>query len=78
MVCMKSQSLWARRYFVSTIGIDEHLIRRYVRHQYHHNQTEQPSLFEKLISITTAVLPAIKPANTKPPALRPVVGYFIA
>ena len=46
----EKQSLWARGYFVSTIGLDEHLIRRYVRHQRHHNQTDQPSLFEKLTS----------------------------
>ena len=46
----EKQSLWARGYFVSTIGIDEFIIRRYVRHQYHHNQTDQPSLFEKLTS----------------------------
>lgn len=38
-------SLWARGYFVSSIGLDEHLIRRYVRHQYDKNQLEQPSLF---------------------------------
>jgi putative transposase len=38
-------SLWARGYFVSTIGIDEFIIKRYVRHQYHHNQLEQPTLF---------------------------------
>lgn len=44
------QSLWARGYFASSIGLDEHIIRRYVRHQYHHNQVEQASLFEKLIS----------------------------
>ncbi|MFH0952116.1 MAG: IS200/IS605 family transposase [Patescibacteria group bacterium] len=44
------ESLWARGYFASTIGIDEHIIRRYVRHQYHHNQINQPSLFDKLTS----------------------------
>ena len=44
------QSLWARGYFASSIGLDEHLIRRYVRHQHHHNQVDQASLFEKLIS----------------------------
>ena len=44
------QSLWARGYFVSTMGIDEHILRRYVKHQYHHNEVEQPSLFTKLIS----------------------------
>ena len=44
------QSLWARGYFVSTIGIDEHIIRRYVKYQNHHNEVEQPSLFTKLIS----------------------------
>ena len=44
------QSLWARGYFASIIGLDEHIIRRYVRHQHHHNQVEQASLFEKLIS----------------------------
>ena len=45
----EKESLWARGYFVSTIGLDEHLIRRYVKHQNHHAQTDQPSLFEKLI-----------------------------
>ncbi|OIR03569.1 transposase IS200 like protein [mine drainage metagenome] len=42
------QSLWARGYFVPTMGIDEFIIRRYVSHQHHHNEVEQPSLFEKL------------------------------
>jgi len=42
-------SLWARGYFVSTIGMDETIIRRYVRHQYHHNEVDQESLFEKLL-----------------------------
>jgi putative transposase len=42
------KSLWARGYFVSSIGIDEMLIRRYVRHQSKHNQVSQPSLFDKL------------------------------
>ncbi len=45
----ETNSLWARGYFVSTIGIDEHIIRRYVKHQHHHNELDQPSLFEKLI-----------------------------
>lgn len=45
----EKESLWARGYFVSTIGIDEYIIRRYVKHQYNHHQTEQPSLFDKLI-----------------------------
>lgn len=44
----EKESLWARGYFVSTIGIDEHIIQRYVRHQSHHNQLNQPSLFDKL------------------------------
>ena len=44
------KSLWARGYFVSTIGMDEVVIRRYVRHQHHHNEVDQPSLFNKLIS----------------------------
>jgi putative transposase len=43
-------SLWARGYFSSTIGLDEHIIRRYVKHQSHHNEVEQPSLFDKLTS----------------------------
>ncbi|MDO8601796.1 MAG: transposase [bacterium] len=43
-------SLWARGYFVSTIGIDEAIIRRYVAHQHHHNEVDQPSLFDKLIA----------------------------
>lgn len=42
-------SLWARGYFVSTIGMDETIIRRYVRHQHHHNEVEQESLFNKLL-----------------------------
>ena len=45
----EKESLWARGYFVSTIGLDEHLIRRYVRHQHYHNQVDQPSLFDKLL-----------------------------
>lgn len=45
----EQHSLWARGYFVSTIGIDEQIIRRYVKHQHHHNEVNQPSLFEKLI-----------------------------
>ena len=44
------QSLWARGYFASTIGLDENIIRRYVKHQHHHNEIEQPSLFDKLLS----------------------------
>jgi len=40
-------SMWARGYFVSSIGLDEHLIRRYVRHQDRH-QTSHPSLFDFL------------------------------
>ena len=46
----EKESLWARGYFVSTIGLDEHLIRRYVKHQDHHHEINQPSLFAKLIS----------------------------
>lgn len=46
----EKESLWARGYFVSTIGLDEMIIRRYVKHQHHHNQIDQPSLFNKLIS----------------------------
>ena len=42
-------SLWARGYFVSTIGIDEYIIRRYVKHQTSHNQIDMPTLFDKLI-----------------------------
>ena len=42
------RSMWARGYFVSTIGIDELIVRRYVRHQAKHNQIDQPSLFEKI------------------------------
>ncbi|MCP4633073.1 MAG: IS200/IS605 family transposase [candidate division Zixibacteria bacterium] len=39
-LCNKG-SLWARGYFVSTVGIDEEVIRRYVRHQSKHNQIQQ-------------------------------------
>jgi len=44
----EKESLWARGYFVSTIGIDEFIIRRYVKHQDKHNQVSQPSLFDKI------------------------------
>ena len=33
-------SLWARGYFVSTVGVDEEVIKRYVRHQSKHNQIQ--------------------------------------
>ena len=39
-------SLWARGYFASSIGLDQHIIRRYVRHQKDKHQIEQPSLFD--------------------------------
>lgn len=42
------ESLWARGYFASTIGLDEHLIRRYVKHQNKRHQRDHPSLFDKL------------------------------
>ena len=44
------QSLWARGYFVSSVGIDEQIIRRYVKHQHHHNELDQPSLFDKVFA----------------------------
>jgi putative transposase len=44
-ICDKG-SLWARGYFVSTIGIDEFIIRRYVKHQSKHNQKDLPTLFD--------------------------------
>ena len=40
-------SMWARGYFASTIGMDEQVIRRYVKHQDKH-QTSHPSLFDFL------------------------------
>ena len=36
-------SLWARGYFVSTVGIDEIAVRNYVNNQKHH-QVEMPKL----------------------------------
>lgn len=39
-------SLWARGYFVSTVGVNEYMIRRYVRYQEKHNQVDTPSLFD--------------------------------
>lgn len=38
-------SLWARGYFVSTIGIDENIIKRYVKNQTKH-QVDLPRLFD--------------------------------
>ncbi|NUQ57148.1 MAG: IS200/IS605 family transposase [Candidatus Paceibacter sp.] len=37
-------TLWARGYYVSTIGINEHQIRNYIKNQQHH-QVEMPTLF---------------------------------
>lgn len=44
----EQNSLWARGYFASTVGIDEFIIRRYVKHQDHHNEVDQASLFQFL------------------------------
>lgn len=44
-LCHKG-SLWARGYFVSTIGCDEEIIKRYVKHQSKHDQVDQPSLWD--------------------------------
>lgn len=38
-------ALWARGYFVSTLGLNEIQIKNYIRNQYHH-QIEQPQLFK--------------------------------
>ena len=38
-LCHKG-SLWARGYFVSTVGVDEEVIKRYVKHQSKHNQIQ--------------------------------------
>jgi len=40
---LPSGSLWARGYFVSTVGINEYTIRKYIQHQ-HHEQVELPKL----------------------------------
>lgn len=42
------ESMWARGYFASTIGTDEYIVRRYVKHQEEHHQVSQPSLFDQL------------------------------
>jgi putative transposase len=47
-LCHKG-SLWATGYFVSTIGADEYIVRRYVKNQDKHHQMEQPSLWSSLI-----------------------------
>lgn len=44
----EKHSLWARGYYASTMGMDEYIVRRYVRHQHNNNEVDQPSLFEKL------------------------------
>ena len=36
-------TLWERGYFVSTIGLDEHMVKNYVANQSHH-QVEMPKL----------------------------------
>ena len=40
-----SGSFWARGYFVTTVGIDEMIVRKYVENQQHH-QIELPTLFD--------------------------------
>ena len=40
-----SGSFWARGYFVTTVGIDEIIVRKYVENQQHH-QVELPTLFD--------------------------------
>lgn len=46
-LCYKG-SLWSRGYFVSTIGIDQKVIERYVRHQEKHNRIPQPTLWDTI------------------------------
>ena len=44
----QGQRFWARGYFVSTVGRDEQIIRRYIREQEKEDQrVEQLTLFEK-------------------------------
>ena len=40
------ENFWARGYFVSTVGLDEHVVRNYIRHQEKKDASyEQKSLF---------------------------------
>ncbi len=40
------EHFWARGYFVSTVGLDEHVVREYIKHQEKNDaQYEQKSLF---------------------------------
>ena len=40
------EHFWARGYFVSTVGLDEHVVREYIRHQENNDANyEQRSLF---------------------------------
>ena len=39
-------TLWARGYFVSTIGANEHQIKNYINDQSHHQVDPPPTLFE--------------------------------
>jgi putative transposase len=42
--------LWGRGYFVSTIGVDEQAVKKYIQNQYHHQvDLVQESLFTKLV-----------------------------
>lgn len=41
--CFPSGALWARGYFVSTVGVEEAIVKRYVQNQTHH-QVELPKL----------------------------------
>jgi len=39
-------SFWARGYFVTTVGIDEVVVKKYIRNQYHHQIEPQKLPFD--------------------------------
>lgn len=41
-------SLWARGYFVSTIGLNDYVIKRYVKHQDAHHELPPPDLWSSI------------------------------
>jgi hypothetical protein len=47
-------TLWERGYFVSTVGVNEQAVRRYVENQHlHHSEFKQQCLFKKIILVIT-------------------------
>ena len=68
---------WSRGYFVDTVGVNEEIIRRYVRHQEKTEQTheQQMELLEQSSKVNSS--PPYRGHSQKPPSQK-VVFYFLS